>query len=121
MRKKLLVVDDERDICDFVKNFFSERNFDVFVALSGDEALGIARAEKPEIVLLDVKMKGMDGVAILKHLKDMDRNLKVIMVTALEDQETMYEAYRLGAADYITKPLVLDYLVQSIEKNLKIV
>jgi len=119
--RKLLIVDDEQDVCDFVKSFFAERNFQVFTALNAEEALTIAKSEKPEIVLLDIKMKGMDGVAVLKHMKDMDRNLKVIMVTALEDQDTIYEAYRLGACDYITKPLVLDHLVQSIEKNLKAV
>ena len=119
--RKLLIVDDEQDVCDFVKSFFAERNFQVFTALNAEEALTIAKSEKPEIVLLDIKMKGMDGVAVLKHMKDIDRNLKVIMVTALEDQDTIYEAYRLGACDYITKPLVLDHLVQSIEKNLKAV
>ena len=119
--KKLLIVDGEQDVCDFAKAFFAERNFQVFTALNADEALAVARNEKPEIVLLDVKLKGMDGVAILKHLKDINRELKVIMVTALEDQDTIYEAYRLGACDYITKPLVLDHLVQSIEKNLKAV
>jgi len=119
--RKLLIVDDEQDVCDFVKSFFAERNFQVFAALNAEEALTIAKSEKPEIVLLDIKMKGMDGVAVLKHMKDIDRNLKVIMVTALEDQDTIYEAYRLGACDYITKPLVLDHLVQSIEKNLKAV
>lgn len=120
-RRKLLIVDDEQDICEFMKVFLGERNFEVLTALNADQALSITKTEKPQIVLLDIKMKGMDGVGILKHLKDIDRNLKIIMVTALEDQDTMYEAYRLGACDYITKPLVLDHLVQSIEKNLKAV
>lgn len=116
---KLLVVDDEHDVCDFVKNFFQEREFEVFTALSGEEALEIAKKENPVIVLLDVKMKGMSGIATLKHLKEMNRNLKVIMVTALDDQEKMDEACKLGACDYITKPLVLDYLEQAVEKMLK--
>jgi DNA-binding NtrC family response regulator len=61
----------------------------------------------------------MDGIATLKHLKDMDKAFKIIMVTALEDQEKMAEAYRLGALDYITKPLELDHLEQTVEKSLK--
>lgn len=117
--RKLLVVDDEHDICDFVRNFFRERGFAVFTALNGEEALSITKKEGPEIVLLDIKMEGMDGIAVLKHLKEIDRDLKVIMVTALEDQDKMNEAYKLGACDYITKPLVLDYLEQAVEKNLK--
>ncbi|MDD5495530.1 MAG: response regulator [Candidatus Omnitrophica bacterium] len=116
---KLLVVDDEHDICDFVKNFFQERGFEVFTASNGDEALAMVKEDKPDIVLLDVKMKGMDGIAALKHIKDIDRSLKVIMVTALEDQDKMVEASKLGACDYITKPLVLDHLEQTVDKRLK--
>ena len=117
---KLLIVDDERDICDFVKNFFSERGYEVLTAGSGDEALALVKSENPELVLLDVRMKGMDGIAALKHIKDHDRNLKVIMVTALDDQDRMDEAARLGACDYITKPLTLDYLEQAVERNLAV-
>ena len=118
--RKILVVDDEHDICDFVRNFFEERGYHVLTALNGDEAIAITKKEKPELVLLDIKMKGMDGIATLKHLKEIDKNQKVIMVTALEDQDKMDEACRLGACDYITKPLVLDYLEQAVEKTLKI-
>ena len=70
--RKILVVDDERDICDFVKNFFQDRNFEVFTALSGEDALGIAKKEEPVVILLDIRMKGMDGIATLKHLKEMN-------------------------------------------------
>jgi two-component system, response regulator, stage 0 sporulation protein F len=116
---KILVVDDEHDICDFVRNFFQERGYDVLTALNGEEALSIAKTEKPAIVLLDVRMKGMDGIATLKHLKDLDKAMKVVMVTALEDQEKMDECCRLGACDYITKPLELDYLEEVVEKMLQ--
>ena len=116
--RKLLVVDDEKDICDFVKNFFQERGYNVLTVLNGEDALKVVRDEKPDLVLLDIKMAGMDGIATLKHLKEMDRNQKVIMVTALEDQDKMDEASRLGACDYITKPLMLDYLENAVEENL---
>ncbi|MFA5499923.1 MAG: response regulator [Candidatus Omnitrophota bacterium] len=117
---KLLVVDDEHDVCDFVKTFFKERGFNVFTALNGDEALSIAKRERPELVLLDIKMKGMDGLAILKHIKEFDRAIRIIMISALNDQEKMYEAYKLGAVEYITKPLTLDYLEEAVGKNLKV-
>lgn len=118
MPGKLLVVDSERDICDFLKTFFGERDFRVFAATGGEEALLIARKERPDAVLLEIKMPGMDGIAILKHLKDMDKSMKVIMVTVLDDQDSMYEAYKLGASDYITKPLVLENLEQSVQRHL---
>ena len=63
----------------------------------------------------------MDGIAALKHLKEIDRKQKVIMVTALADQDKMDEAFRLGACDYITKPLMLDQLEAAVEKYLGVV
>ena len=117
--RKILVVDDEHDVCSFVENFLQERGYQVFTALNGEEAISLAKREKPELVLLDIKMKGMDGIAVLKHLKEMNRNQKVIMVTALNDEDKLDEAYKAGACDYITKPLMLDYLEQAVEKNLK--
>ncbi len=117
--KKLLIVDDERDICNFVQSFFQERGYAVLTALNGEDALNIVKNEKPDLVLLDIKMKGMDGIAALKHIKDVDKRVKVIMVTALEEQDKMDEACRLGACEYITKPLALDHLEHTVEKNLK--
>jgi len=116
--KKLLVVDDEADVCDFVKNFFEERDYRVFTALNGDEALSIVKKEKPSLILLDIKMKFMDGLTVLRHIKDIDKNCKVIMVTALEDQDKVNDAYKYGAIDYITKPLVLGALEKAVEKNI---
>ena len=118
--RKLLIVDDEKDICDFVKNFFQERGYEVTTSPSGEDALEILKKDKPDLILLDIKMKGMDGIAALKHIKDIDRKIKVVMVTALEDQDKMNEACRLGACEYITKPLVLDNLEAAVEKNFKI-
>lgn len=118
--RKLLVVDDEQDICDFVKNFFQERGYEVVTSQSGEDALEVIKNNKPDLVLLDIKMKGMDGIAALKHIKDIDRAIKVVMVTALEDQDKMNEACKLGACEYITKPLVLDHLEEAVEKNFKI-
>jgi DNA-binding NtrC family response regulator len=117
--RKILVVDDERDICDFVKSFLKERNYDVFTAQGGEDALAIVKNERPDLILLDIKMKGMDGIATLKHIKDINRSFKVIMITALADQDKMDEACRLGACEYITKPLSLDHLERTVENNLK--
>jgi DNA-binding NtrC family response regulator len=117
--RKLLIVDDETDICDFVKNFFQERGYSVSTALNGEDALAIVKSDPPELILLDIKMNGMDGIATLKHIRDINKSLKVIMVTANEDQDKMDEACRLGACEYITKPLVLDHLERTVENNLK--
>ncbi|MDD3905369.1 MAG: response regulator [Candidatus Omnitrophica bacterium] len=117
--KKILVVDDEHDICDFLQSFFQERGYAVRFATSGDSALAMVKEERPDLMLLDVKMQGMDGIAVLKHVKDIDKQIKVVMVTALEDQDRIDEACRLGASEYITKPLVLENLERAVENNLK--
>jgi len=117
--RRLLIVDDERDICDFMKTFFQERGYDVTTASNGDEAISAVNKEKPHLAILDITMRGMDGLAALKHIKSIDKDLAVIMVTAHDDHERMNEAFRLGASAYITKPLVLENLEGTVEKYLR--
>ena len=116
--RKILVVDDEIDVCEFVKIFFEERGYRVFTALNGAEAVSIVQRERPDLILLDIKMKGMDGLATLRQIKEVHKDAKVIMVTALEDQDKVEEAYKNGAIDYITKPLALDHLEETVTRCL---
>jgi len=109
---KLLVVDDEIDICDFVKNFFKERNFEVIMAHNGKEALSVIEREDPDIILMDMKMPVMDGIETLKELAG--KGKKIIMVTAIEDEEKAEEAKSCGAVEYITKPLMLEQLERTV-------
>ena len=111
---RLLVVDDEVDICDFVKNFFKERNFEVFVAYNGEEAVDIVRSKNPEIMLLDIKMPVMDGIETLKAVRRMGSEIKVIMITAVEDSRKAEDAKHHGAVEYITKPLLLEQLERTV-------
>jgi len=109
---KLLVVDDERDICDFVKSFFEERDFEVIMAYDGREALKKTEEEDPDIILLDIRMPVMDGMEALRELQG--KNKKIIMITAIEDEEKAKEAKTCGAAEYITKPLMLEQLERTV-------
>ncbi|MBU0682793.1 MAG: response regulator [Candidatus Omnitrophota bacterium] len=111
---KLLVVDDETDICDFVRNFFKERYFEVFVAHNGKDALDIIEAKSPEILLLDMKMPVMNGMETLKALRERNKNIKVVVITAIDDIDTIREAKRNGAESYITKPLLLEQLERTV-------
>ena len=111
---KILVVDDEVDICDFVKNFFKERDFEVFVAYDGKEAVSLVKAREPDIVLLDIKMPIMDGIEALKEIRKISPNKKVIMITAVEDADKMEEARKQGVTEYITKPLLLEQLERTV-------
>ena len=111
---KLLVVDDEIDVCDFVKSFFKERNFEVFAAHNGQEALYVVEHKRPQIVILDMRMPVMDGMTVLKELRRANSDCKVIMVTAVEDFTKAEEAKKQGAVEYITKPLLLEQLERTV-------
>ena len=115
--KKILVVDDEREICEFLKTFFEEREFEVHTAVSGEQALQEVEKFKPQVVLLDIHMAGMDGMKTLKQIKQAHPGIKVIMVTALETRDKIEEAMRLGADNYITKPLSLEYLEKDVREK----
>ena len=103
---RILVVDDEADVCDFTKSFFEGRGFEVFTAQDGHDAIARLTKVKPDLILLDVRMKSMDGIATLKHIKEISPNTIVIMVTAVDEADKIEEAKKLGARDYVTKPLV---------------
>ena len=111
---KILIVDDELDVREFAKNFFTKRKLQVFTAENGQKAIDILIKERPHIVLLDVRMEGMDGIETLERLRQLDKKAKVIMVTGIGEEETMKRAKELGAIDYIHKPLVLSELEKTV-------
>lgn len=115
---KLLAVDDEKGICSFLRDFFSERGYMIFTALNGKDALAIIKKERPNIVFLDIKMPEMDGLEVLKRIKEMDNSIKVIMVTVAGDQATKDKAKELGADEYIIKPFNLNYLEEVVIKKI---
>lgn len=116
--KKMLVVDDEEEICEFLKAFFEEKNFQVKTATSGEAAIQEVQKGLPQVVLLDIHMPGMGGMRVLKEIKLKFPQVKVIMVTALETREKIEEAMRLGADNYITKPLSLEYLERDVKEKI---
>lgn len=114
-KPKMLVVDNEIDICNFVKSFFELRGFTVATALNGDEAMSKMGESKPDVVLLDIVMRTKDeGIEYLPKIKKAHPPVKVLMVTAMEDERLAEDSKRLGADDYITKPLVLEYLETTV-------
>lgn len=116
---KILLVDDEKGITDLLKTFFQERGFYVETADSGEQALEAIEKNKPNIMFLDIKMKNMDGLQTLEKVKKIDKNIKVIMLTVIEDKEIMEKAKNLGADEYITKPFRTEYLEEVFMKKLQ--
>ena len=115
---KLLVVDDEIAICDILKHFFVHQGYQVAMATSGEEALVVAATERPQLMLMDMKMPGLSGMEVLKQLRARQDPVKVVIVSSASDDQTIAEARALGAVDYIIKPFHLDYLEQVVLKKL---
>ncbi|OGV96309.1 MAG: hypothetical protein A2Z59_03120 [Nitrospinae bacterium RIFCSPLOWO2_02_39_17] len=107
---RILVVDDEPNICSFLAWYLKEKGHTVLAASNGEDAINIVKDERPHIVLLDINMPKMDGITTLKKIKEIDKEIGVIMITAAMDEETGKKALNLGADDYITKPIDFNYL-----------
>lgn len=118
--KRLLVVDDEIEICNFVKMFFEQRGLKVLQASNAEEAVAGAASFQPNIVLLDVMMKkSEDGLTTLPRIREAAPQARVLMTTGVDDEISMVRAKSLGASDYITKPLVLEDLESTVFRYLK--
>ena len=108
--KKVLVVDDEDFICELLDEFLSLKGYDVFTAKNGDEALLDFVDNKPDLVLLDIRMPGISGVNVLRKIKNIDKDVCVIMLSAFGDADTVQDALELGAAYYLQKPVKFEQL-----------
>ena len=107
---KVLLVDDEPKIRDILQEFLEISGFTVVTADSGEQALQSIMQSPPRVVLLDIRMPGMDGLLTLKHLRVSHPNLPVVIITQDEQEDTMREAVLLGAYDYLIKPFNFDQL-----------
>ena len=114
----ILVVDDEMNVIESFKQLLRD-DYKVLTATNGEEALEKVERENLDIVLLDIRMPGMDGIEVLRRIEEMRENVDVIMVTAVNTTRTAIEAMKLGAYDYITKPFEVDEVVVSINKALE--
>ncbi|MEA3489830.1 MAG: response regulator [Candidatus Omnitrophota bacterium] len=111
VKNKILVVDDQVGIVSFLFDFFTHKGYEVSQATSGREAVQLVKKENPVLVLLDIRLGwGRDGVQVLKEIKEINPDVRVIMMTSVSDETVIEEAFNLGADDYIIKPFSLSYL-----------
>ena len=116
---KILIVDDELSVRTSLEEWFLEDGFKVTIAESGEDALTKMHAGPFDIVLLDIKMPGMDGIALQKKIKEIDPHAIVVIMTAYASVDTAVVALKLGAFDYVTKPFDPDDLSHLINNALK--
>ena len=120
MAKKVLVVDDERQIRDLLGEFLEREGYEVFLASAGEEAIELAERKIPHAILLDVKMPGIDGIEVCKRLKAEPKTqfVPVIMITGYADNKMV--AIESGADDFVNKPVDLVELAARVRSILRI-
>ncbi|MBC7087521.1 MAG: response regulator [Tissierellales bacterium] len=117
MAKRVLVVDDAIFMRMKLKDILEKNGFEVVAeAQNGIEAIEKYKAEKPDLVTMDITMPEMDGISALKEIKKIDPNAKVIMCSAMGQQSMVMEAIQSGAIDFIVKPFDVDRVSQSLTK-----
>lgn len=109
-KKKILIADDEPEVCALLKDFLTRKGFNPVVVNSGEEALQRISQENPSIVLLDINMPGMDGLMTIKKIKETYGHVGIIVITGMGEANIAEAAIGLGVYDYIVKPVNFNYL-----------
>jgi len=120
-KKKILAVDDEEDILELLRFNLTKEGFAVVCAGSGEEALKLTRLEKPELILLDLLLPGMDGLEVARRLKKdaSTKEIPIIMVTAKGEEADIVTGLEVGAEDYITKPFSRKVVIARVRAVLR--
>ncbi|MEB2284116.1 MAG: hypothetical protein B6D46_02400 [Polyangiaceae bacterium UTPRO1] len=114
-KRKVLIVDDEPGVRESVRMVLKDQ-YDAVLASSGEEALEMLSDVQPDLVMLDVLMPGLDGLAVLERIKERDQRIPVLMLTATKTVKTAVTAMKLGAFDYVTKPFDVEELLILVER-----
>ncbi|MBI3333633.1 MAG: response regulator [Candidatus Omnitrophica bacterium] len=112
---KLLIVDDEVEVVEGMAFYFTLRGHEVLTAQGGDEALALVKARRPQLMLLDLKMKGLSGFDIMEEVRGACPEMTTVVITGVSQENLEQECRRLGAARVIQKPVKVDELERIIE------
>ena len=107
---KVLVVDDSESSRDLFSDFLEKKGYDVFLSRTGEDALEKVRNLKPDAMLLDIGLPGIDGMEVLRRVRQFDENIGIIMITNVIDEDVGRAALKKGADYYLTKNINFDYL-----------
>ena len=115
---KILVIDDEESFRETIRLCLEDKSFNIITASSGEEGISLFEKERPDIVITDLKMPKMNGLDVLTHIKSLDKNVPIIMLTAFDDVPYTIEAMKIGAYDFVSKPIKVDALKSLIARAL---
>ncbi|MDN3018107.1 response regulator [Neobacillus drentensis] len=118
MKEKILIVDDQFGIRILLNEVFQKEGYQTFQAANGVQALDIVTKHDPDLVLLDMKIPGMDGIEILKRMKVIDPDIRVIIMTAYGELDMIQEAKDLGAITHFAKPFDIDDIRAAVRKHI---
>ncbi|MET3699042.1 two-component system response regulator (stage 0 sporulation protein F) [Bacillus oleivorans] len=118
MKEKILIVDDQFGIRILLNEVFNKEGYQTFQAANGVQALDIVKKHSPDLVLLDMKIPGMDGIEILKRMKVIDQDIRVIIMTAYGELDLIQQAKDLGALTHFAKPFDIDDIRSAVRKYL---
>ncbi len=118
-KEKILVVDDQPYILDLLSDFLFREGYQVVLAESGEKAAEIVKTASIHLALIDLKLPGIDGIATLQKINQIDPHVLSIIITGYPTQQSSVQAIKAGAYDYVTKPFKLEELKKIIEKALK--
>jgi len=116
--KCIIVIDDEKDACDFIKSFLANRGYTVYVAFTGNEGFNLIRDKGPGLVLLDVKLPDINGIEVLAKLRKEDQVTKVVLMTGVESGENIDRAEELKITSVLNKPIKLLELDRIIKEEI---
>ncbi len=116
---KVAAIDDEPEICWLITRILEEAGYEAFIADNGRDGLALIRQEHPDLVLLDLRLPGMDGLEILRRLREFDRDLMVIILSAFESFEAAVQAMKLGSYDFLTKPINVEEMKITLKNALQ--
>lgn len=113
---KIAVVDDEMSVCEVLRTLFENAGDEVVIETDAEKAIEMLLRERPDCILLDIKMPKLDGVELLSRIKDLNLEAGVIMITGYGNLESAMESMRLGAFDYVTKPFNLKSIEDTVRR-----
>ncbi|RFU64276.1 response regulator [Bacillus sp. V59.32b] len=120
MAEKILIVDDQFGIRILLNEVLSKEGYNTFQAANGVQALDIVTNHSPDLVLLDMKIPGMDGIEILKRMKQIDQDIRVIIMTAYGELDMIQKAKDLGAMTHFAKPFDIDDIRKAVKEYLPV-
>jgi DNA-binding response OmpR family regulator len=118
MPKKILIIDDEPELCKMVTEFLFDAGYSASYALNGPDGLAMIKKDSPSLVLLDIGMPGMDGIEVMRLIHEQFPALPVVVLTGHRDTETVKKMIELGASEYLTKPINMETLLDQFVRDL---